>query len=387
MTTYGLTAAGFSRKTLAIIQGELEDAYRAEFGDETPVEGDSVFGQLIGIHAEREALLWELAEAVYGSGFPDSATGVALANLVALNGLKPYDATYSTITGAIASGDAGTILLAGKQASVAGTGAKFALTQAYTIGEDGTVEVALRATEKGPLEAPVGTLTVIETPVSGWVGITNPEAANVGRAEETDPELRARRAESLVTAQGGSPKAIEEKLREVEGVIFAGVKHNRTDVEDADGLPPKSIHALVVGGSDEAIVAALYAACSAGIETFGTEIGYIADSFGVLQPIRYSRGASVPMYFIVELTKDLALYPADGDAQVKAAIVAYGDTLREGDDVLNWRAAAAVVGIPGIVTLAIKQGTAADPTLSDNTAIAGNEIASVIAERITVTTL
>lgn len=382
MPTYGLTSTGFLRKRLADIRAEMEAAFRDAFGPAFPVSGDSVGGQLIGTFAEREAELWELAEDVYNSAFPDTAEGVSLANVAAIVGIAPLPATYSTVTAQLV-GTAGTLIPSGSVVAVTGTGARF-LTQAdVTLDGAGEGEVECRAEETGPVEAPIDTLTVIVTPIAGWDSITNAAASETGRAAETDAELRARRAESLTTSKGGTIAAVEAALRLVSGVVFAGVKENRTDATDGDGLPPHSLSAFVVGGADQDILDTLWRTKPAGIATYGSEDGTVTDSFGNAQTLYFNRGTDIPIYLDVERTTD-GDYPADGDDLIQDLLLAYFDTLTAGDDVVNWRLMAQLASIPGIVTLTIKQGTTASPTLTDTISIAGYELATLDPADITV---
>lgn len=382
MTTYGLTADGFLKKRLPDIITELEGQYRLKFGDGIPVEGDSVFGEMIAIHGEREAELWEILEALYYAAYPDTASGVPLRNAVAITGHAPLPATYSTVD-LTATGTPGTVLPAGRVVSVPETGARFVSTQDVTIGAGGTVTMPTRGETTGPLQAAAGALTQIETPVSGWASVTNPLAAVTGRNEETDAQLKIRRAQTLVIARGGTVKAMEERLMEVSGVVFAACKENRTDTTDANGLPPKSLQAFVIGGTDADVGQAIWNTKPAGIETYGATSVDVLDSFGNAQTMHFERGTNVAMYVKVVRATDAA-YPADGDTQIQNAILAYGATLTDGDDVLNWRLMASLADIPGITSLTVYQGTAPDPAGSANTAIAANELATFDASRITV---
>jgi uncharacterized phage protein gp47/JayE len=98
MTTYGLTETGFVKKRQPVIRAELETSFRTIFGNEINLLPTSIFGQTIGIYSEREALLWELAEELYNSAFPDTASGVSLDNAAALTGATRLAATFSQVT-------------------------------------------------------------------------------------------------------------------------------------------------------------------------------------------------------------------------------------------------------------------------------------------------
>ncbi len=81
-------------------------------------------------------------------------------------------------------------------------------------------------------------------------------------------------------------------------------------------------------------------------------------------------------------------YPVDGDTLVKAAVVAYGDALGLGDDVIVYPALVAALNvIPGIIDVAVRIGVAASPTLDDNITIGSFEVADFDTSRVAVTIL
>lgn len=131
-TTYGLTEDGFFPKTLEIVRDELVAALRAAFGPSLDFSDQSLFGQIVGILSEREALLWELMEQIYNSQNPDAATGEALDNLCLLTGTFRRDATHSIAT-LYMVGDNGTVVPAGTQASTESTSAIFESMASATI--------------------------------------------------------------------------------------------------------------------------------------------------------------------------------------------------------------------------------------------------------------
>lgn len=385
MTTWGLSTAGFTKKRLADIQSELEASLQATFGAEIKVSGDSVFGQLIGIMADREAELWELAEAVYLSAYPDSAAGTPLDNAAALTGHSRQAATHSNVTVTCATtGGSPVILPVGRQVRVTATGATFETLEEVTIPAGGNVEVSCRATVTGPVEAPAGTLTEIVTPVSGWTSVTNAADAAVGRDQETDAAFRTRRLEELSVAQGGTIAAMENRItNEVSGVTFCVVQENRTDTTDGDGRPPHSVHVTVIGGTNQDVADMIWATKPAGAAMHGATTATVVDSAGNNQTVKFDRATSVRIYLIANLTTD-GSYPADGDDLVAAALAAFDADLENGDDLLNWQLVGALAGIPGILTVQILQGTSSPPVSSANTSIAANEVASIALADITV---
>lgn len=116
----GLSSTGFLKKTLAEVKLEIEEALRTQLGEFINLLPGSVFSQVVGIVAERESLIWDLAEEVYNSQYPDTAEGVALDNVVSLTGTERIAARKSRILEQILFGTLGTLVPAGTIIDVPG---------------------------------------------------------------------------------------------------------------------------------------------------------------------------------------------------------------------------------------------------------------------------
>lgn len=105
---FGLTTEGFNKKKLSDVQDETFIALEETFGvvDRSP---QSTFGQIVGVFSEGTAELWDVAELTYLSQYPASATGVALDNVVDINGLTRKDAVSSQVDIQL-EGDEGTLV-------------------------------------------------------------------------------------------------------------------------------------------------------------------------------------------------------------------------------------------------------------------------------------
>ena len=91
-----LNENGLQIQTIDEIKSELEAEYRGVFGDNVDVSAESPFGQIIGIHAEREAKVQQTLQLVYNAFDPNAARGVQLDRLAALTGSTRDKATFST---------------------------------------------------------------------------------------------------------------------------------------------------------------------------------------------------------------------------------------------------------------------------------------------------
>ena len=122
-------------------------------------------------------------------------------------------------------------------------------------------------------------------------------------------------------AGGSNTDAIRAQLLETEGVVNAVVWENDTDEMDEAGLLPHSIQAIVYGGTDTNVAAAIHARKAAGIQTCGTSSAQLLDASGKLRTIRFSRPTAVPIHVRISSLVTDAAYPGDG--ALKAAVVDY----------------------------------------------------------------
>ena len=385
--SYGLTTDGFIPKTLDIIQAEVDAAIKTALGSQVNTLSQSVLGQLKGIFSERETLLWELLETVYGSQYPSTAEGTSLDLVAAIVGLTRFAASYSTVTVAM-TGTNGTVVPASTVFSVSGNAIlKFSTNVGTTIGATPT-DIECTATVTGPVAANAGTLTIIDNPISGLTSVTNAEDAVQGRNIETDTELRIRRNQRLQISQAGTLEAVrsailrlndDTSLPQVESVaLFENIDMDT----DGRGLQSKSFEVIAYqsGGMtirDQEIADAIFAAKPAGIETCGTEELTVTDSQGFGHTIKFSRPTEVEIYVEFDLTV-ISDYPINGDTQIQNLIVVWGNNLGAGQDVIVYPALIGqLIDVPGIIDVVIRIGTASDPTLDENISIDDGSVSTV----------
>ena len=304
MTTYGLTATGFVRKRLEDIledvKTELENS--GYFPTSIDLDRFPVLETFLGACLRPCADAWELAEDVHKAFDPDEATGTSQDGCCALVGVARIAESYSTAT-VTATGTVGTVIAAGKTVSHNVTGTRWDTLAEATIGAGGTVDISVQAQTAGVVPAIAGTLTVIETPVAGWDSVTNAADATVGRAEETDSELRLRRAQSLQVIGAGTVEAIRARLKaDVEDLTEALVIENDGDVDDGDGRPPHSFEAVVAGSATAQDVAdKIWEVKGAGIKAHGDNTQAVTDSMGFSHDMEYSDATEVEIWIRVEL--------------------------------------------------------------------------------------
>lgn len=248
------------------------------------------------------------------------------------------------------------------------------------------VLVQLEAETAGQIPAYANSLTIIETPISGWDSFNNPTDVTMGRHIESDADLRARRLQTLSTAGATTLDAIRARLLEVDEVTSARVFENDTDTTDLLGRPPHSIEAVVVGGADQEIADTIWANKAAGIKTYGTETETVTDSEGYFHSVSFSRPAAIDIYVAVSNLVTDSNFPIDGDDAIKQAIVDYGDAnYGIGEDVIFNQLYGPIAEIAGVIDFDLAIDITPAPTATDNITIEDNEVSFFDTANITVT--
>ncbi len=363
---------GFVTRTLEDLVDQVGADCVAELSPALDISASSPMGQLIGVVMKPAAELWDLAQATYVAGDPDRNTGDGQDAVCAITGTTRDPASHSQVRQQLTL-DPTTTVPIGSQVSVVGNPATvFELVGTEDV--EGTVVVEdltsvaggdyfarLQAVNTGPVAANSGTLTVIVTPVVGWTATTNALDATIGHDVETSSALRVRR--ELELAQVGSTPVdalrgeLYRFLSDNDNAGFVDVVENEFDVVDADGRPPHSVEVLIDDGisplDDDDIAQVIWDGKAGGIQTFGATTGTAVDDLGVDQPINFNRPTLKPVYFIVQVGIDTVNFPADGDDQIKAAMAAFGDLLKPGQDVVRNSFFGPVFSITGVVTVPV----------------------------------
>ncbi len=378
----GLTADGFERKRLTDIKSDIEDRLKLVFGENIDLDPQSGFGQFVGIEAEAQSDQWESQENVYNSQYPSTAQGNQLSNVVMYNGIERQDGSPSTVTATI-TGTVGLLIPEGSKASVVSTEDVFVTLADATIGSGGTVDVAMESEVEGPIEAAAGTLTQIDTPIFGWTSITNAVDATAGSDEETDAELRVRREQSTQALGQNLVDALYGQLLNIDNVIDAVVISNGTDAT-VDGIPAHQFLSVITGGDDDEIASTIWINTPQGILSYGSETVVVTDAQDFPQDVKFSRPSDVDIYFKVTITTDSS-FPATGVADIKAAIVEYGEAnFKISDDVIISSFYTPINETPGILTIDLRIGLSPAPTGTSNLTIDNDEASAYDVSQISV---
>lgn len=245
------------------------------------------------------------------------------------------------------------------------------------------------AVDKGFIPLPAETLTTIQTPISGWISITNAESGITGRDRETDTELRLRRRESVKLGGAGTVEAIRARLLNVPGVTAVSITEN-TDLIVVDGIPAKSFQALVLGGLDQDIGDAIWKAKPAGIKAFGNVDVIVTDSTGKEQLVQFSRPVNLYIYVNIDITEDgTNMFPINGVEVITENIANQINLLNVNEDVIYQSLYRSIYSVQGIQAATITiGGTLIELTVpalaSANVTVGVAQIAVIDNSKITV---
>lgn len=278
---------GFHCPDYETILNLLKDEYRNIYGKDVYLEADSQDGQWISIQALALYETAQVAQGVYNSFSPSTATGDALSRNVKINGIRRAEATYSTVELKL-GGQTGTQIPQGSEAKDK-LGNKWITTADAVISSDGWALVNARAENVGAVKALAGSIVDINTPQRGWQTVTNPKDSIDGVAIESDLELRLRQSRSVALPSQTVSEGILGALLSLDGVQRAKLYENDTDKTDTNGLPPHSINAVVYGGDATAIGEVLANKKTIGVLAYGDTKVTLTDKYGIEHSYSFSR--------------------------------------------------------------------------------------------------
>jgi len=388
----GVTDEGFKRKRLPEILADKNAAVTSVLGSNLNLTPESPDGQINGVYSESDANLWEIAEACYNAFAPTKATGAALSNLVQLNAIErePAIATTAEVT---VSGTPSTVIPLGSLVSTLSGNATFSTDIEVTIPIGGSINIAATNIVTGPIEALAGSITVIDSPITGWDNVTNAEDALPGQNEETDAELRIRRLKSVTKPAVTVLESITSEILALPLVTYAVTFENQEDAVDANGLPPHSIRSIVEGGEGTDIASAILLKKPTGISTSGNTTDIGTDSQGVEYTVFFSRPTPIDIYIQVNIDT-FEGFPETGIDDIKQAIVDYangnlvvGKEFGVSDDVIRTELYTPINFTAGISIslLTIAAGGAPSVDDTDDISIAFNEKSQFTLDNIEVT--
>ncbi|POW55564.1 hypothetical protein C3408_16770 [Candidatus Pantoea alvi] len=325
-----VTASGISAPDYQTILSTIIEYFQQIYGTDAYLEPDSKDGQMVALVALAVHDANNTAIQVYNSFSPSSGMTDALTRNVKINGITRKAATNSTVDVTLI-GTAGTTITNGSVKDA--NGIIWNLPASVTIDVDGSVTVTATCATSGAVAAVAGSITKINTPTRGWTAVSNPSAATVGSAAETDAQLRVRQAQSVAIPALTPFDAVDGAIANVTGVTRHKLYENDTGAVNSDGIPAHSIAAIVDGGDVTDIAQTIRGKKGQGVATYGSTTVTVLDKYDNPHAISFSRSTDVPIYVAITL-KVFTGYTTQIGEQIKQAIADYINSLKIGDDVL-----------------------------------------------------
>lgn len=325
-----ITGQGVIVPDTSVILAEIQDEFKAVFGEDLDLTATTPQGRLIELFQRNRTFCIQICALVSNMLNLGRASGFVLDDLGSLFLIERQPATH-TITTVILSGVVGTIIPAGTRLQTS-DGDIFTNTQSYVIGQGGTVTAQYQAVETGEIPCPADELTTILDRVNGLEGVTNPSAPVLGRDLESDTEFRYRIKNSLNINSIAVISAIKANLEAVNGVTDSYCYDNYTESQvtvDGVKVPAHSILACVEGGTDLDVATVLYKK-----KTLGTgyikasdntdysvvEQNVIDETYGTVYPVTFIRPEQTAIDISVIVSRQ-GYSGADLSDRVKEAII------------------------------------------------------------------
>ncbi|HHJ4449428.1 baseplate J/gp47 family protein [Raoultella ornithinolytica] len=325
-----VTAEGISAPDYQTVLATITGYFQQIYGSDAYIDPDSKDGQMVSLVALAIHDANNTAIAVYNSFSPSTAIGAGLSSNVKINGITRRAATNSTVD-LLLTGTVGTAITNGSVRDA--NRVVWNLPATVVIGASGTVVATATCANAGAVAAVAGSVNAINTPTRGWSSVTNPLAATVGVAAETDAQLRVRQSQSVALPSLTPFEAVDGAIANIDGVTRHKLYENDTDNPDANGLPPHSIAAIVEGGDATVIANSIRGVKGQGVTPYGSTVIVVPDKYGNPHPVGFSRPVDVPIYVKITITP-LTGYTSQVGDEIKAAVAAYINSLAIGASVL-----------------------------------------------------
>lgn len=272
---------------------------------------------------------------------PNLAGGVFLDALLALLGSFRIQATPSRVLCTL-TGVAGTSIPAGAQISDS-SGNLYEVVTTTVIPLGGTISgVLFESVLTGAIPGAAGTLTVIVSNILGWETVTNPAAATLGIATQTDVQARVYRLNTLALQATGLAEAIISALTATAGVTSLSFQENATS-------SPATINDIpMVANSIYLCIAGTASLQAIGLSLTNTKSGGCAynNGLGIPQTVNITNpysGQVIPVLFDLPSTVLIAM---------KITIHVFGNSsnvVQSIQDAIVTYAKGGIAGEPGFV--------------------------------------
>ena len=225
-----VTAGGIKIADFDQIQNALINKYKETFGSDIDLANTTADGVFINDLSLIINNILQSYKILYANLDVDTASGVYLDSLCRLSNVSRKTATQSTAQLRI-SATQDTSLLSGT-IFVDSTGNEWTYNgSTLTIQANAeAVPIVVTCNTYGPIEAKKG--SIYQTLEASYLTVSQDVDANVGQNDETDDELRARRAQSTGSTGTTVLESLVGALLDVDGIEDAQIINNNTDSDE-----------------------------------------------------------------------------------------------------------------------------------------------------------
>lgn len=348
-TDYGLSSAGYNARRTEDIVDSIRARIEAETGETFDWTNDTLWGVITLVTAEEINSAEEALQAVYDARDRNNATGIQLDILGMLIGVPRNDASYSEGTVTL-SGTVGTVITAGHLVEGGGPEgtSRWRLTEDVTIGTFGTEDGTIQAVDAGEIEAIVGEIDTIVTPVSGWNSVTNAAAiedgAGMGQDREGDEDYRRRQEQSVQIRGSSSSASLLSALLDLDYITNAIVVENDThSTATVSGLSllANSIYVILypqttVATQLQEIAETIHGKLTSGIRTNGTgQTATVTKADGQTKTITWDWSTTTTVNVIATVELEAGYSVSDVKDGIEAVVEQVFDALSVGEPIYD----------------------------------------------------
>lgn len=322
-----ITETGYHRSTFEEILADLVLKAQELFGEDIDVSEQTPLGKILNMMAYVRGKDHELAELIYYSRFPNTASGTNLDRLCPFLGITrnvSIPARYEVEV----TGDEGTTIPVGFLVATE-SGIEYYNTMAATIEAGATTcTITVECTTAGTMgNVTASEIVEIVNPEAGITSIVGTNIIMAGVDEESDNALRQRM--QIVGEGGGSGNeaSIRAALLRVPTVTSATVI-----VDDTN----HSITCYVAGGDDysQEIAEAIFMTKPVGIKTNGDIAVIVTDDGGFPHTINYSNLESISVSVSISISTTVDFEGDTGIAAIQKNVADYINSLGFGTDLI-----------------------------------------------------
>jgi len=311
---------------------QVQDEYKAEFGDDLILDDASPQGVLIVAETEqRDALARNNADLANQIN-PNLAEGIFLDAIMALSGMIRDVGEPSWFTSkVVVTGVAGTPIPIGAIAQTV-SGDEFITTEAIVLDGSGNGLMDFVSVVNGPIPCAIGELDTIVTGILGWETVNNTVDATLGTSIQSDRNARLERRTTLGLQGRGVPEAVFGNVKAVSGVKSLAFRANKGAAGFIDGIAmvAHSVWVAVQGGANGDIAEALLKSVEIGADWNGALSVMVQEPVsGQNYTVKFDRPTEIPVEILVTAKTGAAV--VDVSTAVKDSILAYANGEIDGE--------------------------------------------------------